>query len=73
MYFKYWWNCKYYFNKKPVGSIEIYSKDIGPGNCLIDEWVRNNFKKKYDIEGALASSGNINEIILEQAQELYFK
>ena len=57
--------------KKPVGLTEIYSKDIGPGNCLIDEWVRNNCDQKYDTEGALASSGNINEIILEQAQELY--
>ena len=58
--------------KEPLGSMEFYSKDIGPGNCLIDEWVRNNSKKKYDIEGELASSGNINEIIFEQAQELYF-
>ena len=57
--------------RKPVGSMDIYSKDIGPGNCLIDEWVRNNCDQKYDTEGALASSGNINEIILEQAQELY--
>ena len=51
--------------------MEIYSKDIGPGNCLIDEWVRNNCDQKYDKEGKYASSGNINEIILEQAQELY--
>ena len=57
--------------KKPVGLTEIYSKDIGPGNCLIDEWVRNNCKQKYDIEGELASLGNVNEIIFEQAQELY--
>ena len=57
--------------KKPVGSMEFYSKDVGPGNCLIDEWVRNNCKQKYDIEGELASLGNVNEIIFEQAQELY--
>ena len=57
--------------KKPVGSLEIYSKDIGPGNCLIDEWVRNNCDQKYDKEGKLALSGNINEIIYEQAQELF--
>ena len=24
----------------------IYSKDIGPGNCLIDEWIRKKTKKK---------------------------
>ena len=51
--------------------MEIYSKDIGPGNCLIDEWVRNNSNQKFDNEGKLAAYGKINEIILEQAQELY--
>ena len=24
---------------------KIYAYDIGPGNCLIDEWIRNNSKK----------------------------
>ncbi len=56
---------------KPVGSLEIYSKDIGPGNCLIDKWVRKNSNKKYDNDGKLASAGSLNEIIFEQAQELH--
>ena len=56
---------------KQVGSTEIYSQDIGPGNCLIDSWVRKNSSRKFDRDGNLASNGNINEIILEQAQELY--
>ena len=47
------------------------SRDIGPGNCLIDSWVRQNSEKKFDKDGAIASRGTINEIILEQAQELY--
>ena len=50
---------------------ELISKDIGPGNCLIDSWVRNNSEKKFDLNGFLASRGNKNEIIFEQAQELY--
>ena len=50
---------------------ELESKDIGPGNCLIDSWVRKNSKKKFDIDGQLATSGKRNEIIYEQAQELY--
>jgi len=50
---------------------ELYSKDLGPGNCLIDAWVRNNSKKKFDEDGYLALSGTKNEIIYEQAQELY--
>ncbi len=60
-----------------VTTVDDYSKysftsrDIGPGNCLIDEWVRKNSNQKYDKNGKIASIGNINEIILEQAQELY--
>ena len=50
---------------------ELISKDIGPGNCLIDAWVRKNSKEKFDRDGLLASSGLRNEIIFEQAQELY--
>ena len=50
---------------------ELYSKDLGPGNCLIDSWVRNNSNKKFDEDGNLALSGTKNEIIFEQAQELY--
>ena len=50
---------------------KLISKDIGPGNCLIDNWVRKNSNKKYDNEGLIASRGVRNEIIFEQAQELY--
>ena len=49
----------------------LLSKDIGPGNCLIDNWIRKYSKNKYDRNGELASSGQINEIVLEQAQQLY--
>ena len=51
--------------------IHFKAKDIGPGNCLIDEWVRKNSDKKFDKGGQLASIGTKNEIIFEQAQELY--
>ena len=50
---------------------ELLSRDIGPGNCLIDKWVRKNSKKKFDKDGLIASLGTRNEIIYEQAQELY--
>ncbi len=49
----------------------LFSKDIGPGNCLIDAWVRKNSNKKFDQDGNLALTGVKNEIIFEQAQELY--
>ena len=54
-----------------MGSYEIFSKDIGPGNCLIDSWVRKNSKKKFDLNGELAQTGQKNQIILEQALELF--
>ena len=40
--------------KKPIGSMEIFSRDIGPGNCLIDSWVRKNSKRKFDHNGQYA-------------------
>ncbi len=56
---------------EPSGDNGFTSKDIGPGNCLIDSWVRQNSKLRFDKNGLLASSGNINNIIIEQAQELF--
>ena len=43
------------------------SRDLGPGNCLIDEWIRNNSNKEYDNKGEIAKKGKINKIILNQA------
>ena len=43
------------------------SKDLGPGNCLIDEWIRNNTKKKFDNNGDIAKKGKTNDLILNQA------
>ena len=51
----------------------IHSKDIGPGNCMIDQWIRKNSKKKYDNNGDLAKSGKINKLILKNALEIFIK
>ena len=48
---------------------KIYAYDIGPGNCLIDEWIRKNSKKRYDKDGLIASSGITDKLILNQALE----
>ena len=45
----------------------MFAGDIGPGNCLIDEWMRKKSKHKYDKDGLIAKSGKINELILNQA------
>jgi len=39
----------------------LTSKDIGPGNCLIDEWVRKNKKGNYDTNGRLAKKGKVDD------------
>jgi len=43
------------------------SRDLGPGNCLIDEWIRKNTKKNFDNNGEIAKKGKINNLILNQA------
>ena len=48
---------------------KIKAMDIGPGNCLIDQWVRKNSDKKFDKDGLLAKSGKINRLILNQSIE----
>jgi len=45
----------------------LLSRDLGPGNCLIDEWVRNNTKDQFDNNGDIAKKGKTNELILNQA------
>ena len=47
----------------------LISKDIGPGNCLIDEWMRRNKKGNYDKNGESANSGKTDKLILNQALE----
>ena len=47
----------------------LLALDIGPGNCLIDEWVRNNSNFNFDQDGKIAQSGKIDQLILNQAIE----
>ena len=46
---------------------DLKSFDIGPGNCLLDEWVRKHTKMKYDKNGEASKIGKTSEIILNQA------
>ena len=52
---------------------KMFSSDIGPGNCLIDKWMKINSKKNYDESGKTAKSGKINKIVLDQALDSFFK
>ena len=46
---------------------DLKSYDIGPGNCLLDEWIRKNSEERFDKNGELAKAGKTDEIILNQA------
>ncbi len=48
-------------------SINFFAYDVGPGNCLIDDWVRNNKDLKYDKDGNYANIGKVDDLILNQA------
>ena len=47
----------------------ISAFDVGPGNCLIDEWVRKNSNKKFDENGNISKAGEIDQLITNQITE----
>lgn len=38
--------------------------DTGPGNTLMDQWIKNNLNKNYDDDGKWAKSGKVNQDLL---------
>ena len=50
---------------------DLHSADLGPGNCLIDQWMKKNSKQNYDKDGSTAKSGKINKTILNKAIDNY--
>ena len=51
---------------------KISSQDIGPGNCLIDKWIRKNSQKLFDENGNFAKNGKIDKFIFDQYLENYY-
>ncbi len=50
----------------------LAAKDIGPGNVLMDEYLKKTKGIDYDKNGDIASSGNINKDIINQFYEHEF-
>ena len=50
----------------------ISSLDIGPGNCLIDKWIRLKSDKKYDKKGLIARSGTVDKFILNRSLDSFY-
>ena len=44
-------------NDKEFSENHFSSGDTGPGNCLIDKWIKKNSTKLYDKDGKIALSG----------------
>ena len=51
---------------------KISSRDIGPGNCLIDKWMRKNSNKAFDKDGNFAMKGKIDKFIFDQYLDNYY-
>ena len=51
---------------------KMNSMDIGPGNCLIDKWIRLNSGKDFDDNGNISKSGKIDKFILDQALDNFY-
>ena len=51
---------------------KISSIDIGPGNCLIDKWIRKNSDKFFDENGTLADKGKTDKFIFDQYLDNYY-
>ena len=54
---------------------DLICTDIGPGNGLVDAWVKQYFSPlKYDVDGKIAASGNIiNELLEAMLKEPFLK
>jgi anhydro-N-acetylmuramic acid kinase len=44
-----------YINKN-----KMFASDIGPGNCLLDEWINSNTSMPYDKNGKMSSKGIVD-------------
>jgi len=55
-------------------ALDIIAFDTGPGNVLIDEWMRRNNGTTYDKDGELAKRGTVHLSIVEDyLNDDYFK
>ena len=44
----------------------VMAFDTGPGNALLDDWMRRHLDAKYDADGALGRSGTVDRGLLER-------
>lgn len=53
---------------------QVFSTDTGPGNTMMDAFMRQYFHAEYDKDGTVAQKGTINESLLNSMKaDLFFK
>ena len=56
-----------------AADIPVFGFDTGPGNCLLDAWIRRHRGLGYDREGSFAASGTVHKGLLERLlEDAYF-
>ncbi|WP_031528422.1 anhydro-N-acetylmuramic acid kinase [Dyadobacter crusticola] len=55
-----------------LDSAAVFTTDTGPGNTLLDYFVRKLFNKPFDENGRIAASGNVNQALLNELKSLAF-
>lgn len=52
----------------------VFGYDVGPGNCLMDEWTKKHLNQSYDIGGHWAKTGRVIQTLLMNLQsDPYFQ
>lgn len=53
---------------------EVRGHDVGPGNCLLDAWIKKHLGLPYDANGAWAATGDVIKPLLQVLlDDPYFK
>jgi anhydro-N-acetylmuramic acid kinase len=55
-----------------LDAASVFTTDTGPGNTLLDYFVRKFFDKPFDENGGIAASGNVNQALLAELKSLAF-
>ncbi|ESP93467.1 anhydro-N-acetylmuramic acid kinase [Pseudoalteromonas luteoviolacea] len=58
--------------KKDSLGNDLICSDIGPGNTIMDQYVRKHLNLDYDENGYFAASGQVSEQLLQELLELEF-
>lgn len=48
---------------------KLYGFDCGPGNCLMDDYLRQHSELSYDKDGALARMGKVDAVLVQEVMD----